>query len=74
VTSDIQDGVTTKGVLFLKCVDTTTGEMIAGARWVYVKPKDEDAKGRTWDEVDAGFQVLEPFEESDPGTKTQCLN
>jgi hypothetical protein len=74
VTPEIHDDIATKGVLFIKCVDTTTGEMIAEARWVYVKPKDEGAKQRTWDEVDAGFQVLEPFEESDPGTKTHCLN
>jgi GNAT superfamily N-acetyltransferase len=66
VTSEIRDGIINKGIMFLKCVDITTGEMIAGARWRYVKPKEDGAKERTWDEVDAGLDVPEPFDESDP--------
>lgn len=66
VTSEIRDGIINKGVMFLKCVDTTTGEMIAGARWRYVKPNEEGAKERTWEEVDAGLDCPQPFDESDP--------
>ncbi|CAN9180317.1 unnamed protein product [Alternaria alternata] len=66
VTEDIRDGVINKGILYLKCVDTSTGEMVAGARWRYVKPKEEGAKERTWEEVDAGFTIPEPYDESDP--------
>ena len=66
VTEDIRDGITNKGILYLKCVDTSTGEMIAGARWRYVKPKEEGARERTWEEVDAGLTVPPPYEESDP--------
>lgn len=65
VTKDIGEFMA-KGVIFLKCVDTSTGEMIAGARWRYVKPKEEGAKERTWEEVDAGLTIPEPFDESDP--------
>ncbi|USP75091.1 phenylacetate 2-hydroxylase protein [Curvularia clavata] len=65
VTNDIRE-LLAKGVIFLKCVDTTTGEMIAGARWRYVKPEQEGAKERTWEEVDAGLTIPEPFDESDP--------
>ncbi|KAG9190382.1 hypothetical protein G6011_08470 [Alternaria panax] len=66
VTEDIRDGIINKGILYLKCVDISTGEMVAGARWRYVKPKEEGAKERTWEEVDAGFVVPEPYDESDP--------
>jgi GNAT superfamily N-acetyltransferase len=66
VREDIRDGIVNKGILYLKCVDTSTGEMIAGARWRYVKPKEEGAKERSWEEVDAGFVIPEPFDESDP--------
>ncbi|KAE8837803.1 hypothetical protein PTNB85_05138 [Pyrenophora teres f. teres] len=66
VTEDIREGITNKGILYLKCIDTSTGEMIAGARWRYVKPTEEGAKERTWEEVDAGLAVPEPYAESDP--------
>jgi GNAT superfamily N-acetyltransferase len=66
VTEEIRDGIVDKGILYLKCVDTTTGEMIAGARWRYVKPNEEGAKERTWEEVDAGSSIPEPYDESDP--------
>ena len=66
VREDIRDGITNKGILYLKCVDTSTGEMIAGARWRYVKPNDPNAKERTWEEVDAGLTIPPPYEESDP--------
>ncbi|KAF9696331.1 hypothetical protein EKO04_005728 [Ascochyta lentis] len=66
VTEEIRDGVVNKGILYLKCVDTKTGEMIAGARWRNVKPKDPSASERTWEEVDEGFKRTEPYDESDP--------
>jgi GNAT superfamily N-acetyltransferase len=66
VREDIRDGITNKGILYLKCVDTSTGVMIAGARWRYVKPKERGAKERTWEEVDAGLVIPPPFEESHP--------
>ena len=66
VTEDIRDGITNKGILYVKCVDTSTNEMIAGARWRYVNPKEDGAKERTWEEVDAGLTVPPPYEESDP--------
>ncbi|RYF45992.1 MAG: N-acetyltransferase, partial [Cytophagaceae bacterium] len=56
-----------KGNPYLKCVHTSTGEIIAVARWRYVKPKEEGAKERTWEEVEAGFaDRLPPYDESDP--------
>ena len=67
VTEDIREGIVNKGILYLKCVDTSTGEMVAGARWRYVKPTKEGAKERTWEEVDAGLTTPEPYAESDPG-------
>jgi hypothetical protein len=73
VTSNIQDGSINKDILFIKCVDTMTGEMIAMARWVYVKPKDEGATERTCDEVDADLRVPDPFDESNPGTTPRYL-
>ncbi|EMD97305.1 hypothetical protein COCC4DRAFT_140314 [Bipolaris maydis ATCC 48331] len=65
VTESIRTGIA-DGVLFLKCVDASTGEMIAGARWRYVKPQQEGAALRTWEEVDADLKLPEPYEESDP--------
>jgi hypothetical protein len=56
-----------KGVIFLKCVDTRTGEIVAAARWRYVKPKTEGAKERTWEEVEEGFNdLMTPYEETEP--------
>lgn len=66
VTEEIRDGVN-KGILYLKCVDLSTGEIIAGARWRYVKPKEDGATVRTWEEVEEDMKMPEPYEESDPG-------
>lgn len=66
VTDNIVDGIVNKGVIYLKCVDISTGKMIAGARWRHIKPKDENAFERSWEEVEEGFEVPEPYDESDP--------
>lgn len=67
VTEETRDGLVNKGYLFLKCVDTSTGEIIAGARWRYVKPKTPGATERTWEEVEAAFKDrLEPYDETEP--------
>lgn len=68
------------GVLFMACKDNDIDEMIAGARWRYVGPKDSESltsaagdlevgkrpRDRTWEEVDEGLTIPEPYEESDP--------
>ena len=75
VTSEIRDGIINKGVLFLKCIDTSTGELVAAARWRYVKPKDAGAKERTWEEVEAAFaDRLQPYDESDPTLLTELFD
>jgi GNAT superfamily N-acetyltransferase len=67
VISDIQNDITNKGYLYLKCVDTATGEIIAGAKWRYVTPKTLGATERTWEEVEAAFQDrMQPYDESEP--------
>ena len=66
VTEEIRDGVANKGILYLKCVDIATGEIVAGARWRHVKPADPNATERTWEEVEEGFKRTEPYDESDP--------
>ncbi|KAL1608293.1 hypothetical protein SLS60_003233 [Paraconiothyrium brasiliense] len=66
VTEETRDGIINKGILYLKCVDKSTGEIIGGARWRYAKPKEEGARERTWEEVEAGFTIPEPYEESNP--------
>ncbi|KAF2134666.1 acyl-CoA N-acyltransferase [Dothidotthia symphoricarpi CBS 119687] len=66
VTEEIRSGIVNKGILYLKCIDTSTGEMIAGARWRHMKPGKEGAKERTWEEVDADFKIPEPYDEGDP--------
>jgi hypothetical protein len=51
VREDIRDGITNKGILYLKCVDTSTGEMIAGARWRYQRKRRERTylgRSRRW--------------------------
>jgi GNAT superfamily N-acetyltransferase len=64
-----------KGTLFLKCVDTSTDETLAVARWRYVQPKEAGAQERTWDEVEAGFlEHLPPYEESDPALLTALFD
>lgn len=67
VTNETRDHIINKKMFYLKCVDKTTGEIIAGARWRYVKPKEEGATERTWEEVDEGLNFRpEPYIESDP--------
>lgn len=66
VTEEIRDGIVNKGILYLKCVDKRTGEMVAGARWCHIKPRDPGASERTWEEVEEGFKRAEPYNESDP--------
>lgn len=65
VTRGIAEGIA-KNVFYLKCVDTTTNQMIAGARWRYVRPEDPNATFRTWDEVNKELTIPEPFAESNP--------
>ncbi|KAF1830941.1 hypothetical protein BDW02DRAFT_601263 [Decorospora gaudefroyi] len=65
VTSEIRDRLV-QGIHYLKCVDTSTSEMIAGASWHYLRAQEEGAKERPWEEVDAELIVPEPYDESDP--------
>lgn len=75
IVSDIQDDITNKGYLYLKCVDKATGEMIAGARWRYVKPKTPGATERTWEEVEAAFKErMQPYDESEPELLTALFD
>jgi GNAT superfamily N-acetyltransferase len=62
VTEEIRDGVVNKGILYLKCVDKSTGEMVAGARWRYVKSREE----ATSEEIKEDSRRTEPYEESHP--------
>ncbi|KAF1963654.1 acyl-CoA N-acyltransferase [Byssothecium circinans] len=62
--ASIKDGILNKGITFTKCVDTSTGQIIAGARWTYHKPKDSTAKERTWDEVNEELIAPEPYAET----------
>ncbi|KAH7410192.1 hypothetical protein DE146DRAFT_341601 [Phaeosphaeria sp. MPI-PUGE-AT-0046c] len=67
VISDIQDDMANKSYLYLKCLDKSTCEIIAAARWRYVKPKTPGATERTWEEVEAAFKErMQPYDESEP--------
>jgi GNAT superfamily N-acetyltransferase len=75
VTEEIRDGIVNKGILYLKCVDTSTGEIIAGARWRYVKPITPGATERTWEEVEAAFtERMQPYDETEPEVLTALLD
>jgi GNAT superfamily N-acetyltransferase len=65
VTQSIRDGIA-KGTFYLKCVDTSNGDIIAGARWRYLGPNDPNATSRTWDEVNAELAIPEMYAESHP--------
>ncbi|KAF2195775.1 acyl-CoA N-acyltransferase [Zopfia rhizophila CBS 207.26] len=74
VTESIRKGIA-DGIYFMKVKDEETGEMLAGARWRFIGPKEEVCvngaeKGviweRTWEEVDKELTIPEPYEESDP--------
>ncbi|KAH7091415.1 hypothetical protein FB567DRAFT_518601 [Paraphoma chrysanthemicola] len=66
VTAETKQNIA-NGNFYLKCVDKSTGEVIAAARWRHVKPKEEGAKERTWEEVEAAFaDHFQPYDESDP--------
>ncbi|KAF2257768.1 acyl-CoA N-acyltransferase [Lojkania enalia] len=61
------------GIIYLKCVDDSSGEMIAGARWQYLRSKvpseefDESGKvrRRPWEEVEDSLKIPEMYSESD---------
>lgn len=54
-----------EGVDYLKCVDTDTGELIAGARWRYVGPKEGNTE-RTLEDLQKDLLIHEPYVDSDP--------
>lgn len=66
VTEEIRSAVINKTVLYLKCVDTSTGEIIAGARWRHVKPKKEGASERSLEEMNEDLKIPDPYDETDP--------
>lgn len=65
VVDSIREGMQ-NGAIFLKCVDTTTNEIIAVAKWRYIRPANPAAKERTWEEVEQGLTIPEPYDESHP--------
>jgi GNAT superfamily N-acetyltransferase len=67
VAENYHNNIVNDGFPILKCVDTSTNEIIACAKWRYVKPKRAGATERTWEEVDEALaDIPEPYDESDP--------
>jgi GNAT superfamily N-acetyltransferase len=62
VVQEIRDNIK-KGVIYTKCVDASTNEMIAGGRWTYNRPSDPTATLRTPEELDEQFEIKEPYDE-----------
>jgi GNAT superfamily N-acetyltransferase len=65
VVQDIRDGIQ-KGIIYLKCVDTSTNQIVAGARWTYHQPSDPTATARTPEELEEDFEIGQPYHESNP--------
>ncbi|KAF2640364.1 hypothetical protein P280DRAFT_470040 [Massarina eburnea CBS 473.64] len=65
--ASVRDGIQNKGIMFLKCVDNRTEDVIAGARWTYHRPANPAAKERTWDEVDKELVAPDPYPETNIG-------
>jgi GNAT superfamily N-acetyltransferase len=65
VVQSIRDDIE-KGLIFLKCVDTSTDEMVAGARWTYHRPSEPTATLRTPVQLDEELKIPEPYTESHP--------
>lgn len=65
VTQSIRAGIA-EGILYLKCVDTSNGEIIAGARWRCIRPNDPNATSCTSEEVDTQLTVPDMYTESHP--------
>ncbi|KAF2676359.1 acyl-CoA N-acyltransferase [Lentithecium fluviatile CBS 122367] len=63
VVEDIRDTIK-KGTIYLKCIDTSTGQIIAGSRWTHHRPSDPTAKFRTAEEVEADLKIGQPYDES----------
>jgi GNAT superfamily N-acetyltransferase len=63
-----RDDIINKGVMYMKCVDTTTGVVVAGAKWRYMGLLNPDGTPapRPLEDVKKDLEVLEPYEESDP--------
>ncbi|KAF2735398.1 acyl-CoA N-acyltransferase [Polyplosphaeria fusca] len=66
VAADISDGLE-KGIMYLLCREKATGTLVAGARWRDIKPADANARERTWEEVEKGLEMAQPYPESDVG-------
>ncbi|KAF2108657.1 acyl-CoA N-acyltransferase [Lophiotrema nucula] len=77
VIDGIKKGITNDGILYLKCVDQGTGEVIAGARWRYLGPSASDwasgVRERTEEEVEKDLVVPSPYPESDPRVWNQLF-
>lgn len=63
-----RDDIINKGVLYMKCVDTRTNAVVAGAKWRYMGLLDPqgNAAPRSLESVEKDLEVPEPYEESDP--------
>ncbi|KAF2792099.1 acyl-CoA N-acyltransferase [Melanomma pulvis-pyrius CBS 109.77] len=68
VAAKTSDEIRTKGVLYLKCVDSATGAVVAGAKWRYMGHLSPSGAPlpRTLDEVKKELELPPPYEESDP--------
>ena len=73
VVKDTRDNME-KGVIYLKCVDTSTNEMVAGARWTFHRPSDPAATLRTPEELDKDYEASEPYAESHPEIWTEIFS
>lgn len=65
VVRDTQD-LMKKNTVYYKCVDLSTTDIIAAARWTYHRPGDHTATMRTQQEVDEELKIHEPYPESHP--------
>lgn len=63
-TASIKDGILNKGIIFTKCVDTTTNTIIAGARWTLYKPSSATAALRSPGDLDDEYTTPEMYAES----------
>jgi GNAT superfamily N-acetyltransferase len=68
IVENTRNDIINKNGVYMKCVDKTTGIVIAGAKWRYMGLLNADGTPapRSLEDVKKDLVLLEPYEESDP--------
>ena len=76
IASSTRNDIVNKGILYLKCVENSTRQIIAGARWRYLGLLNPDGTPapRSEEQLEKDLEVPEPYTESNPALYRQIFS